>query len=446
MTGSRSDSVHSDSGLQVGEPGAAARAGSGRPAPLLLTRDYAGWWTGNTISALGTSVSSIAFPLLVLSATGSAASASIISAATLIGTAATTLWGGALADRVSRRAILVTGPLLQAGALGAVAAAARAGSVPVILLAALACLSGLASGVTLGAQAPAMRRIVPRAQQAAATSQAFGRDMAAELIGSPLGGVLFAAARWLPFGADAVSFLFASLGAALIRRPLGPDRRAPGQQATMLADIRSGITFIRRQPFLRFTVIFASLLNVPGTAVSLAFIAVARYRGGSPAEIGLVMSAALAGGIGGAVAAPLALRRIPARLLMYAALWLFAISVAGAAVAPRLWQVAAALLAGSICIAPLNVVIQAYLIRLTPDALIGRASAVIRFGSMSLQWTGPLIAGLLADLLGPPGAALVLAAAIVPFAVSLHLAGSLDVLDQDLDQLTELPVPAGPAD
>ena len=85
-----------------------------KPRPLLLTRDYAGWWSGNTISALGTSVSSIAFPLLVLYGTGSVAKAGVITAASMIGTLATTLLGGALADRVSRKAILVIGPVIKA--------------------------------------------------------------------------------------------------------------------------------------------------------------------------------------------------------------------------------------------------------------------------------------------------------------------------------------------
>jgi MFS family permease len=414
-----------------------------KPRPLLLTRDYAGWWSGNTISALGTSISSIAFPLLVLYATGSVAKAGVITAASMIGTLATTLWGGALADRASRKAILIIGPVIQAVALGTVALLAHSGPIPLFMLAAMACVSGLASGVTLGAQAPAMRRIVPPAQLATATSQMFGRDMAAEIIGSPLGGFLFSVARWLPFGADAVSFLFASLGAAVILRPLGPDRRSAEQQTTMIADIREGIRFVRRQPFLRFVVIFGSLINVIGAAYSLAFIAVLKYRGATPTEIGLVMSVALAGGIAGAVAAPVVLRRVPARLVLYVTVWLFALSTAGGAIAPRLWEIAIALLIGMIGMAPLNVVIEAYAVRLTPDALMGRTSAVIRFGAMSLQWTGPLLAGLLADLLGPPGGALALAAALVPFGISVHVARSLSVLDQSLEKVTEFPVPQG---
>jgi MFS family permease len=413
-----------------------------KPRALLRNPDYLGWWSGNTLSALGTSVSSIAFPLLLLYATGSVTEAGFITAASMIGTLATTLWGGALADRVSRKAILIVGPVIQAAALGTVALLVRPGHVPLFLLAALACVSGLANGVTLAAATPAMRRIVPRAQQATATSQMLGRDMAAELIGSPLGGFLFSVTRWLPFGADAVSFLFASLGAALIRQPLGPDRGPGHGKTSMLADVREGVGFVRQQPFLRFVLVFGSLLNVVGQACSLIFIALVRYRGGSPTDVGLVMSVALVGGVAGAVAAPLLLKKLPARLVLYVACWLFVIAVGCGAIAPSPWEIAIALLAGMLGIAPLNVVTEAYTIRLVPDALIGRTSAVTRFGSMSLQWTGPLLAGVLADALGPPGGAVALTVALIPFAVALHLARSLRVVDQRLEDVTEFALPA----
>ena len=105
----------------------AQESGEVQPAPearlpsLWRSADYANWWTSNTLSALGTSVSAIAYPLLVLYTTGSVAQAGLISAASLLRALITTLWGGALADRISRNAILVcgqwTGPLI-AGLLG----------------------------------------------------------------------------------------------------------------------------------------------------------------------------------------------------------------------------------------------------------------------------------------------------------------------------------------
>src|SRR6266516_836511 len=412
-----------------------------KPRSLWTNRDYMGWWTGNTISALGTSVSNIAYPLLVLYTTGSVAKAGAITAANMIGMLLTTLWGGALADRVSRKAIMIVGPLVQAVALGSVVLLVLTKDSPVLLLAATALVNGLAAGLTMGASVPAMRRIVPKEQQAMATGQEMGRDMAAELLGAPLGGLLFAVTRWFPFFADAISFFFASLGAALIRRPLGPDRFGREQKTSMLADIGAGFRVVRAQPFLRFVVVWGSLLNIVGQGFILLFIALVRYRGGGPTTVGVVSAVALIGGIIGAVAAPMIMKRIRARLVLYVALWAFVGSFALVSVVPRPWEIGAVLLVAMLGMVPLNVVFESYMVRLVPDVYSGRVSAVSRFGVMSLQWAGPLIAGVLADTLGPPSAALALMAMMLPLALALHFTRSLGVLDQPVDEVSELTLP-----
>jgi MFS family permease len=428
---------------------AEAHAAATKPPSLWSNRDYLGWWTGDSISALGTSISNIAFPLLVLFATGSVAKAGAISAANLIGRLATTLPGGALADRVSRRALLVLGPLVQGAALAVVAALARAGHISLAPLAALAAVSGLASGLAQGAVRPALRRIVPKEQLAAATGQAMGRDLTADLLGTPLGGVLFSAARWVPFLVDAVSFVFASLGAVLIRRPLGPDRASGEQPTSVFGDIAAGVRLVRREPFLRFVVVWGSLLNVAGESFALLFIALIRYRGGGPTAIGVASAIALIGGIAGAVAAPALLGRVRARVLLYATAWAFAASLAAVAAVPRPWQIGAVVLVVMLTMVPMNVVLETYVVRLVPDAYTGRVSAVTRFGSQALAWTGPLVAGLLAALFGVPGGLLALLVAVVPLALALHLTGSLRILDSPVAQVQELavdgPEPAGDA-
>jgi MFS family permease len=418
---------------------------TGDAVPLWANRDYRGWWTANTVSALGTSISNIAYPLLVLYSTGSVVRAGGITAVHMIGTLATTLYGGALADRVSRKAILVVGPLVQALALGTVALFVAAGHSPLWMLLGTALVSGLAAGITAGATNPALRRIVPKEQLGTATGQEMGRDAAAEFFGAPLGGMLFAVSRWIPFAADAVSFVVASLGAALIRRPLGPD--ASGDKGSVLGDIRAGVGLVRREPFLRFVVVWGSLLNVIAQGFALLFIALVRYRGGGPTTVGFVSSVALAGGIAGAVIAPVVLRSVRARLVLYVSAWSFVASFAVVALVPRPWQIGAVLLVAMLTMVPLNVVLESYLVRLVPDGYSGRVSAVTRFGGQALQWTGPLLAGVLAAVFGVPGGAFALIALTVPLALALHLTKALAVLDRPLATVEEIavpqPVPAG---
>jgi hypothetical protein len=56
-----------------------------RAGLLFRNRDYTGWWIGQTVSEFGSALSLVAYPLLVLAVTGSAAGAGVVQAAVSIG-------------------------------------------------------------------------------------------------------------------------------------------------------------------------------------------------------------------------------------------------------------------------------------------------------------------------------------------------------------------------
>jgi MFS family permease len=410
---------------------------------LWRNSDFVGWWTGNTLSALGTSVSAIAYPLLVLAATGSVGKAGVIGSASLAGILVTTLYGGALADRVSRRAILTIGPLAQGLILACVAVLVRAGHPQLPLLSVASLLSGLLAGIVMGATTPALARIVSKDQLAAANGQMMSRDMAANLLGGPLGGLLFGLARWLPFGADAVSFVFAALGALVIRRPLGPDTAASAPRASALKDIADGIRFVRDQPFLRFVVLMAALMNMVAQAFLLLLIALVIHRGGSSAMAGVVTALTVAGGLAGSLVAPAVVRRFRARALVSGAVWIFALGLAATALLPQVWEIAVVVCLTQVATVPVNVVLVTYVMRLVPDGMLGRVAAVNRFAAYALEWCGPLLAGLLAAGLGVSGGMLALLVVIVPLAVALGVAPALNLLATPAE---DLPEPSAPQD
>jgi MFS family permease len=340
---------------------------------------------------------------------------------------------------VSRKALLVVGPLVQGAALAVVAVAVSTGHASIPLLAAAELVSGFSLGLRSGASTPALRRIVPKEQLADATARTLSRDMLAELIGAPLGGALFKVNRWFPFAADAVSFLFAAAGGAAIRRPLGPDRCEERRRVT--DDIRLGLRFVTSQPYLRFMLLWCAAINVILYGFLILLIGIVRYRGGDSTTIGVVNSVALIGGIGGSVLAPAALRVMRARHVLYATAWGFAATVALVAIVPRIWEIAVVLFVATVSVAPLNVVLQAYEVRLVPDALSGRVSSTLGFGIGALQWAGPIVGGLLGGVFGVPHGLLILAALMVPVALALYLVPAVALLDRPVAEVEELPAP-----
>lgn len=408
---------------------------------LWRNRDYMCWWTGTAFSLLGSNMSVIAMPLLVLFGGGSVLDAGLIAAAGRLGALLTRLWGGALADRYSRRAILIAGPLTQAALMGLVTWLVYAGHVIIVALIGIAMVAGLLSGIESSATLPAMRRLVPRSQLATRAAQEQGLQQATQLAGSPLAGVLFGVARWIPFGFDAISFLAASIGITLVRTPLGPDpesaaaRRA---QNGMIADIHDGVRVVARQPFLRYTTGWVAVTNLVGSSVILLGMALLKQQGYSAETISVTNAAILAGGVVGAVLAGRIVATVGARRVFLLGNWVYVISLGLIALAHTPWQLALAAGAFVLASVPTASVWEAYTATLVPDELFGRVGATTSFAAQSLTWIGSILAGALADQFGARAALACFAALLLPFTVGNHITKALHLTRTPLAEVAEI--------
>src|SRR3954453_10995502 len=90
--------------------------------PLRRNRDFMLLQAGQLLSTFGTSMSGIAYPLLVLAVTGSAAKAGYVGAAQFTPLLLFNLPAGVLADRVDRRRLMIVADAASAAAVGTLAA------------------------------------------------------------------------------------------------------------------------------------------------------------------------------------------------------------------------------------------------------------------------------------------------------------------------------------
>jgi predicted MFS family arabinose efflux permease len=402
----------------------------GRPASLWRNRDYTGWWVSSLVSSLGSAMSQLAYPLLMLYATGSVAYAGLVGACLNIGGLSTTLLGGALADRYSRRALIISADLVQACVVTTVVVAVLNGHVNVVHIGGVALVQGMANGISGAAMTPALKRIVREDQFAALSASRQGRDMAATLVGPPVGGALFAAARWVPFLGDAVSFAVSAIGVACIRKPLGPDPDERAAHTSTLARVLEGFAYIRSSTYMRFMIAWGALANAAFGGLVLLVIALIKERGGGPAAVGLVNMIAALGGVAGAVAAPAISRRLRGRTLVLATSWTLVGAVTAGAFVPRTWEIGVIAAFTVFLVVPRYVVLETYELRVVPDELMGRVTAALGFGARALMWTAPLTAGLFADNFGVPTALLVLAGVFAVLAVWSTFARAVRLIDE----------------
>jgi MFS family permease len=94
-----------DSPAPMQAPGKAGK--QHRLEPLWHNRDYLLLWSGQLLSTIGTQISQLAFPLLVLALTFSPAQAGVVAALRSLPFAVLCLPAGALVDRWDRRKVML---------------------------------------------------------------------------------------------------------------------------------------------------------------------------------------------------------------------------------------------------------------------------------------------------------------------------------------------------
>lgn len=351
--------------------------------------DYVRLWAGAAISGLGSQLSVLAYPLLVLALGGGAARAGAVGTCSLVSRMIFRIPGGQLTDRLDWRRLMIAMDAIRLAAVGSIPLAAAAGSLGFAQLIGVAVVEGAATAFFRPGSSVALRDVVPADQLRAAFSLGQSRAAAIDLLGPLLGGALFGLGRTLPFTVDAATYAVSALLLASLRiRP-----RRSGGGARRDTRVTAGLRWLAGQSEVVRILAFAALINVVGAAAEIAVVVVLREHGTRTAVIGVVMACAGVGGFAGALAAPRILARLESAALHLAvgALWALGLG-------------AFALDSSPLVIGPLLVLLlmvtPAVGIRLgettvgrAPRELLGRISMAEETLTGGLAAAGPLLAG-----------------------------------------------------
>src|SRR5215469_8969633 len=161
--------------------------------PLWKQRNFMLLWGGQLVSWLGTEVSSIALPLVVLALTGSTAQAGIVAAIRGLVYVIWALPAGALLDRWNRKTVMLVANLGSGLAMGSIATGLATHHITITILYSACAVEGSCFVFANLARFASFRKIVPEEQFAAATAQSESASHLALFVGPPLGGFLFQA-------------------------------------------------------------------------------------------------------------------------------------------------------------------------------------------------------------------------------------------------------------
>jgi MFS family permease len=363
---------------------------------VLRGRDFRLLFGAQAASWFGDRMVSVALAFAVLQAGGSASAVGLVLASGTVTLIGCLLIGGVVADRYSRRTVMVAADLVRVASQGTMAVLLTTGAAEIWMLAVLAAITGAGSGFFNPASTGLLPAIVApeRLQQANGLRATV---MSAGEIGGPvLSGLLVAAggAGWA-IGADAATF---AISAALLARVHVPER-VPRAATSFLADMRDGWSAFRSRTWVWSLVAAVAIGNVFWAAWSaLGPVVADRDLGGAKAW-GAVLAAMGVGALGGGL---LATRAAPRRPLLVFALasGVFAIPLALlAAGSPVALLAAGALLAG-VGLMLGNALWESALQRHIPSESLSRVSAYDWFGSFALYPVGLALWGPLAGAVG----------------------------------------------
>lgn len=394
-------------------------------APSLRgNRDFVLLWTAGVTSALGSQLTMVAYPLLVLAGGGSATGAGLVGSTGLAVRTVLRLPAGALVDRWDRRRVMLACDGIRAVLLLAVAGAVAGGgaTVPLLLLA-----SAAESACTVffrPAERAVVRRVVPVEQLAPALAANQARDHAAELAGPALGGLLFGLGRVLPFAGDAVSYAYSFVAVLLVRTPLRAPRAA-AEPRGLGREIAAGVALTWRDRQLRAITLCSAAADLVYVALLFAVVVVLQRASVPPAGIGLVLGAVGVGGLLGALAAPRLIAALPGTRLVLAVLWTGAVAIPLMAVHPTP-LVLGALLVGLTALLPAaNTVLLTRQMTVTPEHMQARVFSSMMVLAGGAGAVAPVLTGALLEQLGGRAVLLLLGGAMAVVAAGSSLSRGL---------------------
>lgn len=353
---------------------------------------------GQLLSQSGTQVASIAYPLLVLGLTGSATKAGIVGFARLASAAVFALPAGLLADRWSRKRMMIASDVMRLVTMAALAGAIVSGNVVFWMIPLAAFLEGTGGSFFQAASSGALRAVVPAEQLPAAINVITGRQAAINVGGPPVGGALFGLARSLPFFVDAVSYAFSTLSLLAMRTPFQEEREK--EAARLREQLLEGFRFLWHNPFLRTTTLVFAPLGFVALGYTLSLVVIAEEQGLSGLAVGALVASFGAGVLVGSAISPQVRKSLPTRAVLLLELWMWPVPLLFL-VWPNVYVLAASLFPAALAIPSTDSVVLGYQLALTPDRLVGRVGSVFRTIVLLVAPLGPLLAGFLLGQAAP---------------------------------------------
>ena len=291
-----------------------------------LSGDFWKFWTGQTISNLGSSFTFLALPLLVFKLTGSAVNLAITSAAQFVPYLLFGLVIGALVDRVDRKRLMIAVDLGRTAVIASIPALAAVDALSVWWIYAAAFLSATLTIAFDSAEFAAIPSLVDRDDLVTANGRIQASYQSAQFVGPILAGGLLGGGISVEYVllVDAGSFMVSAIALMLVRGSFNAPAAPEQELKSLRRDVVEGLRYVLSHPVLRNISIMMALFNFVGATTIAQLVLFAKERlDASDSQVGVLFSAGSAGIVVLSLVAGPIRRRLPFSVAALGALMLY---------------------------------------------------------------------------------------------------------------------------
>jgi MFS family permease len=361
---------------------------------------------------LGSRVTTIAYPMLVLYLTGSPVYAGF---AVFAATAPSFLFyvpAGALVDRWDPRETMLFCEFFRGISIGAIVVVLVVYRHGVVFIICLAVVEEILEIFATLAERRCISMVVERDLASSASSQFEARTHGIVLIARPLGAFLFGLDHIVPFLADFVSFVFSCLMLFGIReKESNPYSKKPDGRL-VVAEMLDGWKQLGKDRHVKASILLNSCMTFISQALILVFIAETKSQHLSSLAIGIVLACSGLGGVLGAIFGKSIDEAIAAnfqfigqfsRIKMRLCIWSFGLlvlAVSAPVAACRIPCMSLVMAVFGFSGAVGNVDLETHITQNVPQAMIARLESVLQLISFFMCAIGPAFGGFLAEFFG----------------------------------------------
>ena len=369
-------------------------------AVVPLGRSFNALWAATGTANLADGIALFSLPLIALATGSSPGGVAAVTAALTLAWPVFGLHAGWIVDRLDRRRLLAAVNVLRAGVLAALTTAYATDRLTLAIILAAALLLGAAETLADTGLTSTVPLVVDPHQRPRANARIEATiNLANQMAGPPLAGLLAGLTLALATGTSAVLYALTLAGLAVMtlrRTPTDPVRLAPVR-------LSGGVSFVWRQPVLRAITLFTAGMNLVWAA-ALALLVVYAVEPGplgfTPAQYGLALTAMAAGGLAAAAALERLRLRFGVTTLMIADCVGTVLLVAPVALGTASWAVVGGLVIAGAGSSIWRILVATIRQNLTPPELLGRVYAASRVISWGVLPAGAALAGMGAEVWG----------------------------------------------